>query len=88
MYINSQHFEPGDKLRITVERIDDPPWPTERPEGWGAGCWLRALNAVYLLVSDEDSIWIDVLDVSNKFINVIHVDQILSFGPRVEVPSC
>lgn len=84
-----------DIVRVELHSIDDPPWPTERPEGWGAGCWcefrdrhgvLRQVIALKLF-SDAFGVLCKAITVENGEWWTVPIKGITSFGPRAEVPG-
>lgn len=80
------------EARVEIHSLCDPPWPTERPEGWGVGCWCeyeqrkcdgRKLRGIVALTEHDP--YYDVIVPSELFTDCIHVDQITGYGPRAEV---
>jgi hypothetical protein len=63
------------------------PWPTERPEGWGAGCWFR-FDELHLIAigGKEDMDFVHGLNPVTGQRHRVYVMEITAFGPKVEVP--
>lgn len=78
------------EVRIEIHSLDDPPWPTERPERWGVGhlCEVqRSPENVYrgICVVDDSDEYATVLVPSEASVWEFPLDQITGYGPRAEV---
>lgn len=69
--------------RIEINSIEDQPWPRERPEGWGVGCWVdvegnRGIVFDFYPVADWCR-WVTASGVTF----VCKLNHITGYGPRM-----
>lgn len=83
-----------DLLRVEIHSLDPEPWPTERPEGWGVGCWCqveicRPQDTVVatVMVFDLSRTLLRWLDTQTGETGVCAIHSVKSFGPRAEWPK-
>lgn len=77
-------------VRVEIHSVDDPPWPTERPDGWGVGWWCEAQRLPEksfrgICVVDDSDGWATVVVPEEASVWELPVDQITAYGPRAEV---
>lgn len=85
----------GSKVRVEIHSLDDPPWPTERPEGWGPGCWCRISSGQYgictWLSGDDREPQVSVVILTDgqwskgASVQGLLRDLVMSYGSRAEV---
>ncbi len=98
--INQWMEEDGvDDVRVEIHSLNDPPWPMERPEGWGVGWWcrieewrpfgstIRSVVVIYIFSSGTEIAIIQWVDIETGEIGLTQFDMIHRFGPRAEVPG-
>ena len=73
--------------RIEIHSLEDDPWPTERPDEWGAGHYVEVRwkdeiqkGIVICLLHMQRSVGVFLMPL-NSYV-FIHQDDITAYGPR------
>lgn len=80
------------EARVEIHTLEDPPWPTKRPPGWGVGWWCEYKGhrwlciRVYTFISTSDSVRLIRWDDGVQRFHYPMISAITAFGPRAEVP--
>lgn len=80
---------PDDAAAVRVEIHSlDPPWPADRPEGWGVGWWFRVgdQELISVRVCDQSKL-VEGLDPATGNLRTYRELRITSYGPQVGVPG-
>lgn len=84
------------KVRVEIHSLDNPPWPTERPEGWGVGWWCevsgRQAGICRRFYGDPSAFHAEIVFpfdgywVAGCLITGYMNSLVTSYGPKVEIP--
>ena len=80
-------------VRVEIHSLNPEPWPTERPEGWGPGCWCefhdhgvpRKAIALKTFSDKSGEVCKAITEDGNWW--TVPIKGITAFGPRAEVPG-
>lgn len=79
----------GQPVRVEIHSLDDKPaWSTERPKGWGVGCWCKWVGGIGIVIHVFRPLGVEgfeILDLSDNTKEWVTAVEITAYGPRVEV---